>query len=163
MILQFPLKCSPERDWSWMAAVCRKSIFKDSPETACRAMLVCGVHCIDVTVHLVPQWEPGFVGEVGLWAADAAAAVPFTAPGRGGAQTGLQLFTHYSSLRRALSFAPLLAASVEGKALEHFYTHISRGRGYSLKTSVLWHCKAQRIFFKFLQGSCDRWNSLIVH
>lgn len=66
--------------------------------------------------------------EVGLWAADAAATVPFTAPGRGGAQTGLQLFTHYSSLRRALSFAPLLAASVEGKALEHFYTHIGRGR-----------------------------------
>jgi len=36
---------------------------------------------------------------------------------------------YLTRLRRALSFAPLLAASVEGEALQHFYTHFtSRGR-----------------------------------
>ncbi len=38
-------------DW----AVNLKFTFKDSSETACRIKLVCGIHCIDVAIHLVSQ------------------------------------------------------------------------------------------------------------
>jgi len=70
--------------------------FKDSPGITRRRKLVCGVHCIDVAIHLVPKREPSLVGKIGLWATcGTAGAVAFTAPRGGGGQPGLQLFTCY--------------------------------------------------------------------
>lgn len=86
---------SPIRDLNWTGAVNLKFTFKDSPETACRTKLVSGVHCIDVAIHLVSQWEPSLVGKIGLWATQTAAAVPFTAPGGSGTQPRFHLFTCY--------------------------------------------------------------------
>lgn len=159
-----PCKHSPIRDLNWTGAVNLKFTFKDSPETTCGTKLVCGINCIDVAIHLVSKWEPSLVGKIGLWATQTTAAVPFTAPGGGGTQPRFHLFTCYCRLRRTLSFAPLLAASVERKALQHFYTHISRGSVCSLETHLYWHCHAgNSLNSKWLAIVEMLSNSLTVH
>ncbi len=94
------LPCCLFLDLNWTGAVNLKFTFKDSPETACRTKLVSGVHCINVAIHLVSQWEPSLVGKIGLWATQTAAAVPFTAPGGSGTQPRFHLFTCYCWITR---------------------------------------------------------------
>lgn len=88
------------------------------------AASVGGVHGVDVAVQLVPEGEPGLGGEVDLGAAaQAPAALPVAAPGRGGGEARLHLL--YRNCRRGAlpALAALLAAPVEWEALERLHTH----------------------------------------
>lgn len=108
-----------------------------------------GVHCVDVTVQLVSEGQPGFGGEVAGAPAEGPGA--FTVPGGGGGQTRLHLLdgnwggqkvrgqrsgsvflsvNHWwvqlslTGVWRTLSaLTAFLTASVEGKTLEHLHTH----------------------------------------
>lgn len=92
--------------------------------------LICGIHCMNVAVHLVSEGDPGLLGIVHLRAAQAAPAVALAACRCRGGEAWLRFFTRFFSfcLCRAMSaLAFVFAAPVEGEAQEHLHTHSSRG------------------------------------
>lgn len=105
-------------------------------------VLICGIYCIEVAIHLVPKGEPSLLGKICLRTTQAAPTVALTDCRCCWAETWLWLCFWYRRFcfRRTLSvLASLFAASVEGEAQEYLHTHSSRGHNFreqSLGTGI---------------------------